>query len=677
MDRVSYEKALKNFNKMYIVFAITLLILLVIISGSLAAILSNDVKVKTNSDLTYYLNISYDGIDKNGVSSSDTTISEIGSGYLYIEDKIPEGLEFDGFITTGDGTIGAVKRSDESSCLGKVIDDTNDNGKWNNDKTVYTYHGLHYNAETRIVSFTVKNLKAGCKLVVGVKTKTPKKIDDVDTSFNEKRRDFYTYASAREDNLTANSGIVHFYLGDEFAKLYKVSYEYTGDVPKNAPKLPDSLQYMSGVMVYPIKDIDLDGYEFNGWTSDDVSEKNNKFTMPSSDIVLKGSFKKKKSYNVNYSIDGDIPTNYVVPSSKEVYSGNYIDVDSLEIGTVIGDYKFMGWTSNDVVISKDGSFEMPKKDVNIVGTFEKNKYNVIYKFYNTVLPDNSEELLPDIKSYSPGDSVKLANIDDIDGYKFLGWYKDDNFIMPNGDVTIYGEWKSINGTFEPTITIKNLSEKEYYRIGDIINYEIVISNDLDYDINNITLKSDTTFEEDDSYEVLSDGIILIDTIESSTSKTIYSSYIVNKKDINKVNNYVEVIDASSNTGYELAEDIERTEIDLKLESNIKICQKVNGVVLNNNFQYHIYNDNYDTWVNLKNDECINVSVIPGKYYVKQILTQEYLIDKFNGLSDDYSLDVEEENEYEVSYINKYNKKLFFHSYGRSIGIVAGGDKDED
>ena len=71
-----------------------------------AVILDNDVEVEENSELTYYLDVSYDGVDKNGVESSDTTISEITSGYMYVEDKIPEGLTFSSFITiTTSGNI--------------------------------------------------------------------------------------------------------------------------------------------------------------------------------------------------------------------------------------------------------------------------------------------------------------------------------------------------------------------------------------------------------------------------------------------------------------------------------------------------------------------------------------------------------------------------------------------
>lgn len=93
-------------------------------SPSFSAMIPNSVEVEKNTELTYYLNVSFDGVDINGNSSSDTSISDLNSEVIYIEDKIPVGLTFQGFVTTSNGTIGAFKKSDGTSCVGKVIDDT-------------------------------------------------------------------------------------------------------------------------------------------------------------------------------------------------------------------------------------------------------------------------------------------------------------------------------------------------------------------------------------------------------------------------------------------------------------------------------------------------------------------------------------------------------------------------
>ena len=142
--KINSTTAEKQVKAMWVVFALALLCILLtlFIGKSFATLLDNDVEVKENSDLTYYLNVSYDGVDKNGTQSDTTTVSEIKSGTLFVEDKIPDGLEFTGFVTTADGSIGAVKRSDATACSGKVIDDTNEasttEGVWNGTHTEYT-----------------------------------------------------------------------------------------------------------------------------------------------------------------------------------------------------------------------------------------------------------------------------------------------------------------------------------------------------------------------------------------------------------------------------------------------------------------------------------------------------------------------------------------------------------
>ena len=153
---------------------------ILIFHKSFAVSLESGTKVASNTDLTYYIDVIYDGVDASAVASSDTATANVNSDYIYVEDKLPDGLTFKNFVTTSDGTIGAVKRSDGTSCSGYVVGDS---------------AGLVYDSATRTVSFKVKNLQAGCKLTVGIVTTTP----NVDKS---KRRDFYNTAFAREDNFT-------------------------------------------------------------------------------------------------------------------------------------------------------------------------------------------------------------------------------------------------------------------------------------------------------------------------------------------------------------------------------------------------------------------------------------------------------------------------------------------
>ena len=297
-------------------------LLIVLINRSFAVPLDDGARVAPNSDLTYYIDVIYDGKDATAVSSSDTVTANVNSDYIYVEDKLPDGLTFKNFVTTSDGTIGAVKRSDGSSCPGYVVGDS---------------AGLVYDDTTRTVSFKVKNLQAGCKLTVGIVTTTP-------SLPRGKRLDFYNTAFARENNFTFKSNTVHVFMGDEEATLYTVTYKYTGTVPDGAP-VPEVGSYSGGTTVGVEANPTIAGYTFSGWSTSDVTVSNNSFTMPSKNVTFTGSFTAKTKYNVSYSISGPLPEGFVAPTTKSYGAGDDVVLDTLKVGDVINGYRFLGWSS--------------------------------------------------------------------------------------------------------------------------------------------------------------------------------------------------------------------------------------------------------------------------------------------------------------------------------------------
>lgn len=683
------KKIPKNKEKIkskWVVFALAILCvsLILFIGESFATLLDNDVEVKENSELIYYLNVSYDGVDKNGTESSTTTISEIKSGTLFVEDKIPDGLEFTGFVTTDDGSIGAVKRSDGTSCTGKVIDDTNEasttEGVWDGTHTEYTYHGLHYNEETRTVTFQIKNLKAGCELTVGIKTKTPT-VDDPSTPEKEIRRDFYNFATAREKGLTINSNTVHAFMGSEFATLYNVIYEYTGTVPNGAPLVPKASSYAKGIKVGVASNVNVEGYTFSGWTTTNASVSNGSFIMPEHDVVFKGSFTQKETKKVTYTLNGITPTGYVLPNEKEYYPGTIVNLDSLKAGDVFNGYRFLGWTTADVEISNDRDFAMPSTNVTLVGEFEEVTYKVNYQFYDTVLPPNSENYLPVSKSYKPGQTVTVEDVTgEPAGYKFLGWYKESEFEMPEHDVVIYGEWKVQTGTFEPTIKKEVISTKNYYRLGDVVRFKITVSNTASFPIKNVIVKennSNSIFESGTGYTVLSDHLANIETIAANSSVDLYASYTVLKDDSGTITNEAEIKGALADNDYHLADKVYKSSDTFKIQSQITICKEISGSYNENTFQFHIIGttNHYETWITLEKDQCESIFVDPSTYKIKEIVPQEYSIKRVSGAvtSDNTNLVVSEGENYEVTYTNEFIKKGFYHSFGRVVNkVVQGG-----
>ena len=283
-------------QKSILIASILIMVSLVItyfMRSSFAVPLENDTRVEEYSELTYYLNISYDGVDIDGVESSDTATSNVIGDVINVTDKIPDGLKFIGFVTTEDGSIGSVKRSDNTLCPGHVVDDNRDapvdDGIWNDEHTEFNYHGLHYNERTRTITFDIKRLQAGCILTVGVKTMT-QDVDDYDTPEIETRRDFYNFFVAKEKNYVVNSNTVHAFIGNENEPLHDVDYVYIGDVPENAPNAPLTTKYAKNAPVGVAPSVDVPGYTFSGWETTDVDVNNDSFVMPNNNVTLKGSF---------------------------------------------------------------------------------------------------------------------------------------------------------------------------------------------------------------------------------------------------------------------------------------------------------------------------------------------------------------------------------------------------
>ena len=662
------KKVLKN--KMIIIPSILIAVALVItylFRSSYAAPLENDVKIEEYSELTYYLNISYDGMDQYGVESSDTATSKLVGDTIYIKDKIPEGLLFLGFVTTEDGSIGAVKRNDNTYCSGKVIDDNFDgpvdDGVWNDDHTEFNYHGLHYNENTRTVSFNVKNLQAGCVLTVGIKTMT-QDVNDYNTPEVETRRDFYNYFVAKENSYIVYSNIVHAYIGSASEPLHNVEYEYTGDVPDEAPLAPVKSRYAKSAKVGVAPSVDVPGYEFSGWETDDVTVNNESFVMPDRDVILRGSFEEVPKYQVVYQIEGDKPSNYVAPTTKEYPKDEVVNVDSLVSGSEINGYRFLGWESSDVTFTDENNFVMPERNITIIGHFEEIKYKVTYAFYDTVTPPNADSLLPEVKYYKPGVRVTHPTMQDVTGYKFLGWYKEDNFVMPEEDMTIYGEWMVQNGTFEPTITKEIVNKKDAYGVGDVVEYKVTVTNKDAFEIRDIVVREENAkakFIAGTGYELQTEHLAKITKLSPNESISLKAIFTVQEDDVEKVNNKVSIVGARASDNYIIVDKELSSSAEFKIKTKLITHHYIEGTetkVHEDQVEEHTFASVYVTKALSSND-------LDGEYKNKYHVNDS-VVSNASGIMN--------QNLIEVTYyytINKYNINVKVIG---GVGTITGNEE---
>ena len=593
------KKSIKKIPIGMIVLGVLVIGIIIYKLSSSYSLLENGERVKPNSELTYYIDVIYDGKDEDVITSNDSTTAKVYSDYIYVEDKLPEGLTFVRFITADDGTVGAKIRNSEASCPGHVVGDA---------------AGLHYDSVTNTVSFKVKSLQAGCKLTVGVVTKTPELGE-------AKRKDFYNTASARENELSLFSNTVHVFMGKEDMDKYEVEYQYSGTVPENAPDLPITSNYISGATVGVASDVNLSGYTFSGWSTTDVEVNNGLFTMPEGKVTFTGSFTENPKYNVSYQINGEAPVGYVAPDTKSYNVGDDVIIDSLVTGELVNGYRFLGWTIDKNIDISDGIFVMPSSNVKLTGSFEKVTYTVSYEFQGNVLPPNAASLLPDTAEYSGGEIVTLADNPEVDGYNFLGWYANDTFEMPERNLTIYGEWERRAGEFVPSIESTVVNQKDYYKESDNIDIKVTITNNNDFPLEDVIITNDgkiIEFTENSNYDIKSNDYVVINTIPANSSVDLYAKVPAGDAELQDYNYNFELVGAITDNNYSLDTSREyKSSVQFRV-ANIKL--NVKGVNPRHEdlagVKYGLYNDaNCTSLVS----EGVMFDVEPSKtYYLKEL-----------------------------------------------------------
>ncbi len=259
--------------------------------------------------------------------------------------------------------------------------------------------------------------------------------------------DGYIFSGWSTEDADITSGNFDIYkdvvISGTWTKLYNVTYEYEGDVPENAPAVPDKESYKAGAIVDVENAPSLEGYTFSGWSTSDATVADGEFTMPEKDVLLKGRWTKINYYNVEYKYEGDVPENAPAVPDKESYEeGTNVIVEN---APSVDGYIFSGWSTEDADIT-NGNFDI-HNNVTIIGTWTK-LYNVTYE-YEGVVPENAPAV-PDKESYKAGTIVDVENAPSLEGYTFSGWSTSDatvadgEFTMPEKDVLLKGKWTKIN-----------------------------------------------------------------------------------------------------------------------------------------------------------------------------------------------------------------------------------------
>lgn len=262
-------------------------------------------------------------------------------------------------------------------------------------------------------------------------TKEVGKIGDTITLIAKPTKDYYDVTEWSADGITVTDGKFVMPAHDvtfkatSSPKFYNVNMTVDGSASSDSPM---KAQYMSTVTLpEPPK---KSGYTYY-WQSDDVDiyEENGeyKFTMPHNDVSVECVYT-TATYNVYYMIDGEA-TPYMtitdVPVGKEMFA--YIDLPRKE-GYLFNET----WICTDAsLVSKEGTYKMPDRDVYFCGRFAKDDDTVVMLSAEVYVDGNPETHYT--LYTNRGETVTLPDIF-MDGYAKS--YESATLTVTNGNVTI-------------------------------------------------------------------------------------------------------------------------------------------------------------------------------------------------------------------------------------------------
>jgi len=287
----------------------------------------------------------------------------------------------------------------------------------------------------------------------------------------------------------------------------------------------------------------------------------------------------------------------------------------------------------------------------------------------------------DISNYSyklesSENTIEISDDNKVVTYKYKP-IKDNYLKMKGNKKNLFDGTEIIETTtFLPGIKIKISNLSTNFRVGDIINYEITISNDEDFEINDVIVEDaldGIMLIENDNYEILSEKIVKIPEISAHGNVKIFADYQVKQNDPRVINNVVRILSAKS-PNRKMRQQVLMDEVAAFVDLNFKLCEQVTN---NNNediFVFKIENSNNEIiWVELKNTECKSFGLEDEIYTITQYDKVGYKINSIEGIStNNDSIEIDNLSEKMVKFINEPVASGYHYSYGYGKNKLNGG-----
>lgn len=318
--------------------------------------------------------------------------------------------------------------------------------------------------------------------------------------------------------------------------------------------------------------VQKEGHTFKGWSIDGSSLVDKQLVI-TENILLIPLFE-VNSYKIKYTIDGE------VFSEELLKYGSKIEVKQ---APEKNGYTFKGW-------DKELPNTMPASDIELIGTYEKNKYTITY------IIEGQENIT---RTYYYGDTIETIENPKLEGFNFVKWSEIIPDTMPDHNIEVYAEFdkKSFNINYYIDGV---LYKTDNYQYNDNIN-ALEMAEKTGYTFSGWDKELPTTMPAHD-----------IDVYGTYNKNTYYINYYIDNV-LYKTMSYlygdsITVLEVSSKTGYTfsgwdkvLSANMPAHDIDVHGTYNINTYQ----------INYYIDNELYKK-VNYKYNELINNLDVPEK-----------------------------------------------------------------
>lgn len=318
--------------------------------------------------------------------------------------------------------------------------------------------------------------------------------------------------------------------------------------------------------------VQKEGHTFRGWSIDGSSLVDEQLVI-TENILLIPLFE-VNSYKIKYTIDGELL------SEELLKYGSKIEVKQAPKKT---GYTFKGW-------DKEVPSTMPASDIELIGTYEKNKYTITY------IIEGQENIT---RTYYYGDEIETIENPKLEGFNFVKWSEIIPDTMPDHNIEVYAEFdkKSFNINYYIDGV---LYKTDNYQYNDNIN-ALEMAERTGYTFSGWDRELPTNMPAHD-----------IDVYGTYSKNTYYINYYIDNvlyKTISYLyDDSIKVLEVTSKTGYTFSG------WDKVLPTNMPAQNiDVYGTYNINTYQINFYIDNelYKT-VNYKYNELINNIEIPKK-----------------------------------------------------------------